>query len=91
MTHIRILFRDPEGSVSDGGIEYDPESFAGQVPAIGDMIVDPGVTEGRDRNLPQDRQVWTVVGRVFNPRDMEGSVALIVETRDGNLADEAFL
>ena len=91
MTHIRILHRDPAGKVSDGQVEFGPEHFAGQVPMIGDMIVDPGVLQGLDRHDPQNRTVWTVVGRVFNPRDREEAVALIVESRDGNLADEAFL
>lgn len=91
MTSLRILHRDPAGKIFDGQVEFGCETFAGQVPAIGDMIVDPGVVQGRDRTLPQNRQVWTVVGRVFNPRDNEDTVALIVESRDGNLADEAFL
>ena len=91
MTHIRILFRNPNGSVSDGGVEFGRDQFAGELPAIGDTIVYPGVAQGRDRTLPQDRQVWSVVGRVFNPRDREDAVALIVETRDGPLRDEAFL
>tara|TARA_R110001606_G_scaffold233942_1_gene381577 strand:+ start:72993 stop:73268 length:276 start_codon:yes stop_codon:yes gene_type:complete len=91
MIHIRVLFRNPQGTIVDGGIDFDLTSFAGQVPLIGDMILDPGVPQGLDRNLPQNRQVWTVVGRVFNPRDTEDCVALIVETRDGNVVDEAFL
>lgn len=91
MTHIRILHRDPNGKIFDGGVDFAPEHFAGQVPMIGDTIVDPGVLQGQDRHLPQNRQIWTVVGRVFNSRDNEDYVALIVETRDGNLADEAFL
>ncbi|WP_339348656.1 hypothetical protein [uncultured Sphingomonas sp.] len=91
MTHIRILHRDPAGKVFDGQVEFGPEHFAGQVPAIGDMIVNPGVLQGLDRHDPRNREVWTVVGRVFNPRDREEGVALIVESRDGNLADEAYL
>ena len=91
MTNIRILHRDPSGKIHDGGLDFAPEHFAGQVPMIGDIIVDPGVLQGRDRQLPQDRQIWTVVGRVFNARDNEDYVALIVETRDGNISDEAFL
>lgn len=91
MTFIRVLHRDPAGKIFDGGIEYGPEAFAGHVPMLGDMIVNPGVTQGQDRHMPQNRQIWTVVGRVFNPRDNEDGVALIVETRDGNLTDEAFL
>jgi hypothetical protein len=90
VTSIRILHRDPAGKIFDGGVEYGPEQFAGQVPAIGDTILDPGVIAGQDRNDPQNRSIWTVVGRVFNPRDREDAVALIVESRDGNLADEAF-
>lgn len=91
MTNIRILHRDPEGKIFDGGVDFGPEQFAGQVPAIGDTILDPGVLVGQDRRLPQNRQIWTVVGRVFNPRDNEDYVSLIVESRDGTLADEAFL
>lgn len=90
VTSIRILHRDPTGKVFDGGVEYGVEQFAGQVPAIGDTILDPGVIAGQDRNDPQNRSIWTVVGRVFNPRDRQDTVALIVESRDGNLADEAF-
>jgi hypothetical protein len=90
MTSIRILHRDPAGRIFDGEVEFDLAQFAGQVPAIGDTILDPGVLQGQDRHMPQNRSIWTVVGRVFNPRDREDTVALIVESRDGNLADEAF-
>ncbi len=90
MTSIRILHRDPAGKVFDGGVEFGLEQFAGQVPMVGDTILDPGVLQGQDRHMPQNRAIWTVVGRVFNPRDREDTVALIVESRDGNLADEAF-
>jgi hypothetical protein len=90
VTSIRILHRDPAGKVFDGQEEYDLAQFAGQVPTIGDMILNPGVLQGLDRHDPQNRSIWTVVGRVFNPRDREDTVALIVESRDGNLADEAF-
>ena len=91
MTHIRILYRQPDGEVSDGSMDFGPEHFAGQIPMIGDMIVNPGVPPGLNRNDPQNREIWTVVGRVFNARGNEGYVSLIVETRNGTLADEAFL
>lgn len=91
MTHIRILHRDPAGKVFDHGVEFGPEDFAGQVPTIGDMVVDPGVPVGQDRRLPHNRQIWTVVGRVFNSRDNADYVALIVASRDGALMDEAYL
>ena len=91
VTHIRILHRDPDGKVFDGGVDFDLGQFAGQLPMIGDTIVDPGVLQGQDRRLPQNRQIWTVVGRVFNSHDNEDYVALIVESRDGNQADDAYL
>lgn len=91
MTKVRILHRDPAGKIVDGEVDFDLDQFAGQMPTIGDTIVDPGVLQGQDRRLPQNRQVWTVVGRVFNARDNEDYVALIVEARDGSLADEAYL
>lgn len=91
MTSIRILYRDPDGKIYDGQVDFGPEHFAGQVPAIGDIILNPGVVQGQDRRMPQNRQIWTVVGRVFNPGDNEDYVSLIVETRDGSMADIAFL
>lgn len=91
MTSIRILYREPDGAVVDGQVEYDTETFAGQVPMIGDTILDPGVLQGRNRHEPQNRRVLSVVGRVFNPRDREDTVALIVEARDGHSGDEGFL
>lgn len=91
MTYIRILHREPDGKTWDGSLDFGPEDFAGQVPAIGDTILNPGVIQGLSRDEPQNRQIWTVVGRVFNSRDNKDYVSLIVESRDGNLADEAFL
>lgn len=79
--HIRIYFREADGTLVDGQQEFDVESFAGQVPGIGDVIVKPGVPQELDRHDPSNREVWVVVGRVFNPRDMADYVALIVEER----------
>ena len=90
MTHIRILHADTAGKVFDGGVDFSPEDFAGQVPAIGDMILNPGVPVGKKRDDPHNREIWTVVGRVFNSRDNKDYVSLIVESRAGTLADEAF-
>ncbi len=90
MTHIRILHRDTAGKVFDGGVDFGLEDFAGQVPAIGDMILNPGVPEGKKRDDPRNREIWTVVGRVFNSRDNKDYVSLIVGSRDGTLADDAF-
>lgn len=78
---IRIYFREADGTLEDSQQEFGIESFAGLIPAIGDMVVDPGVPQGLNRHDPKNRRVWDVVGRVFNPRDMEGYVALIVKER----------
>jgi hypothetical protein len=91
LTYIRILYREPDGKIVDGQHDFGPENFAGQVPTIGDEIVNPGVIQGQDRRLPQNRQIWTVVGRVFNSKDNEDYVSLIVAARDGTSADEAYL
>lgn len=79
--HIRIYFRATDGTLVDSQQEFGVESFAGVIPAIGDMIVDPGVLQGLNRHEPTNRRVWDVVGRVFNPRDMADYIALVVEER----------
>jgi len=90
MTTIRILHRVDAGKVIDGSQDFGLEDFAGQVPMIGDMILDPGVPVGKKRDDPRNREIWTVVGRVFNPRDNADYVSLIVDSRDGTLDDDAF-
>ena len=84
---IRIYFRDQAGMVEDGSQDYSLTDFAGFLPAIGDTIVDPGVLQGLDRTEPQNRDVWKVVDRIFNPRDMADYVVLVVEERKGTEAD----
>jgi len=82
--HIRIYFRNADGTLEDSQQEFGVESFAGVVPAIGDMIVDPAVVQGLNRHEPTNRSVWDVVGRVLNPRDMDDHIALVVEERAPN-------
>ncbi len=82
--HIRIYFRQADGTLEDSQQEFGVESFAGVIPAIGDMIVDPGVLEGLNRHEQTNRRVWDVVARVFSPRDMADYVALVVEDRVPN-------
>lgn len=87
---VRILTRDSSGKVEDWQQDFGLEDFAGFLPSVGDIIVDPGVLQGLDRNKPENRDVWTVVGRVFNPRDLKNYVSLIVEERKGT-AEDAWL
>lgn len=84
---IRIYFRHADGMVEDGSIDFAPEQFGGTIPAIGDTILSPGVLQGLDREQPENREVWKVVERVFNPRDLKNYVVLVVEERAGSSAD----
>lgn len=59
MTSIRIL------PVAHSGIDYGLEQFAGQVPIIEDTIVDPGVSDGQDRDMLQNRPRLLVPGPKF--------------------------
>lgn len=79
--NIRIYTREKDGTLVDYEQDFDVETFAGQIPMIGDMIVNPGVPQGLDRHNPANRELWIVVGRVFNPRDLNGYVGLVVEER----------
>jgi hypothetical protein len=84
---IRIYVLDEQGRAHDTNETFGIESFAGQIPAIGDTILDPGVLSHLDRSDPTNRRVWTVRNRVFNPRDLQDYVTLIVEEREGSRAD----
>ncbi|CCM76266.1 hypothetical protein [Rhizobium mesoamericanum] len=84
---IRVCFRDASGAITDGQQDFELTDFAGFLPAIGDQVLEPGVLQGLDRHKPENRTVWTVVGRVFNPKDLPNYVCLVVETRTGSEAD----
>jgi hypothetical protein len=78
---IRIHHQSSEGEWRDGEQDYSLKDFAGFLPDVGDMILEPGVLDGLDRNDPKNRRLLTVVQRVFNPRDMSDYVVLVVESR----------
>lgn len=88
---IRIYERAADGTVTDLQQEFDPSFFADQMPGIGDTIVVPGVLQGLDRHELANRRLWTVVERVFNPLDLEGYVALIVQERTPTRNEAAFV
>jgi hypothetical protein len=81
---VRIYYREADGKLVDGEQDFDLSSFAGFLPSIGDSIIEPGVPQGLNRHDASNRVIWTVVGRVFNPRDLENYVAIIVEERRPN-------
>lgn len=89
--NIRIYVRDERGELHDAEETYGIDSFAGQVPVVGDVILEPGVPAGLNRELAVNRKIWTVTGRVFNPRDLVNYVALIVEQRKGTVLDQVWV
>lgn len=76
--NVRIYEQAPDGVWHDREQDYDLDDFAGVLPAIGDMILEPGVPQGLDRYDPSNRKLFTVVQRIFNPRDLPNYVALVV-------------
>lgn len=88
---IRLHYLRSDGSIEDAQEDYGLESFAGMLPAIGDDILAPGVPSGRDRSDPDNRVVWTVARRIFNARDLENYVALVVEQRSAGGPQDAAL
>jgi hypothetical protein len=88
---IRLHYRDKAGKVEDAQNDLGLESFGGQLPMVGDLILDPGVTSGLDRRERKNRRMWTVMQRVFNPRDNADYIALVVEERQPTESEEPFL
>ena len=88
---IRLLHQKDDGTIVDQQDEFNLAQFAGTLPSIGDIIVHPVVEVAKIRSEPANRTVLTVVGRVFNPKDMEGFIGLIVTARFGSEKDSAFL
>lgn len=78
---IRLHYIDAAGVITDGEHNFDLSDFAGFLPAVGDTILYPLVAQGLDRSEPANRELLTVVQRVFNPRDLSGYVALVCRSR----------
>lgn len=89
---IRICIEGDNGELSDGAQDFELSDFGGFLPVAGDLILDPGVSAREaDRSAPENRTIWVVKRRVFNPRDLQNYVALIVAKRQATSADEAIL
>ena len=84
---IRVYVLDDNGIPEDRRLEFELASFGGNLPAIGDTILNPGVRSGLDRSQPENRRIWTVRDRVFNPRDLTDYVVLVVSERQGSQSD----
>ena len=76
---VRLYFRSDDGELQDAQQDFGLETFAGFLPAVGDVILEPGVYKGLDRRKFENRRLLTVVQRIFNPRDLENYVALVVD------------
>ena len=48
MAYIRIFTPRARRQTHDGGVDCDPARFAGQIPMIGDTILNPGVLQVHD-------------------------------------------
>lgn len=86
---IRLLYRREDGTIEDAQQDCSLAEFAGVLPSIGDQILEAAVLSGLARNELRNRRLLTVVGRVFNPRDNQDYVALIVEERVPTEAERA--
>ena len=73
----------PEDHFVDLKEDYPLEEFCGTVPAVGDLILDPGVRPEQDRRDYRNRQLYEVVARYFLPHAHGDSsyVALVVKSR----------
>ena len=88
-----VLFQEDEAGYLIRGDAYSVDVLGG-LPEIGDLIVDPAVLEGLNRNDPSNRDVSEVVRRYFVPRDDEAGPAfvhLVVVTRLGTSGEAEIL
>jgi hypothetical protein len=72
--------------------EYDLAELGGTVPVVGDLIVDAGVLQGRDRSDPTNHTVCEVATRYFLPSAAETVyVAVVVRERPGREEERQIL
>lgn len=62
------LFVQEDGACEWTREHYALEDLGGTIPSVGDLIVDPGVPQGRDRMEPANRRIYEVTARYFRPR-----------------------
>ena len=83
---VRIkIFVESNGRYEEADEEYGLSEI-GLVPQVGDLFVNPGVVEGRDRNDPRNREVGTVTKRYVHPMrgpSNETYICLVLDTRPG--------
>lgn len=92
-TTIRIFMQQECSSeIEDSGEEYTIAHFGGVLPVPGDLILRPGVPAGQSRSDPANREMWEVLHRAFNARDLgENNLALVVRARPPETYEETLL
>lgn len=78
------IFHENGGEFERNGPNYSLADFGGIVPAVGDVIVDPGVAHGENRLLPENRNLLMVTARYILPDDQRPAINLVVRDRIGN-------
>ena len=89
---IRIHRTAPGGDLDDMKTEFTSEEFGNTVPAVGDLIVEPGVLSGKSRQDPANRVIYEVTARYFLPGahgDDLTYVALVVSVRQAHEAERS--
>ena len=86
------LYRCVGNVLEDTTEQFNLSQLAGTVPAVGDLIVDPGCLEGKDRENPVNRTIYEVISRYFLPgkhdEDSEdSSVAIVVKERTASTTE----
>ena len=63
--------------------EFGIEQLGGIIPVVGDLIVEPGVSIGLDREAPENRDIYEVVSRYFLPSTKPdfNYIAVVVKQR----------
>ena len=64
---IRLYVVREDGTYADARDDFTLSDFGGVLPAVGDLIVDPGVRQDLDRDVAANRTVYEVVARYFQP------------------------
>lgn len=80
------LYEDEGNSLSFNRSEFDLSEFGGHLPIVGDLIIDPGVVQGLDRNEPTNRTIFEVTARYFAPGSRDDGytyVCFVVKPRAG--------
>ena len=62
---IRLLIETDSGVIEDIREDYDLVDFGGVMPAVGDLIVNPGAVG--DRREPKNREIMEVNKRYIQP------------------------